>query len=74
MKCFSEEKCSPLPASDYEFEQKMAFVAPWLYQKNKRLLRVPSGSASSYIQILLSIITIFKGNTRREERVFTDAK
>ena len=50
VKCFSEEKCSPLPASDYDFEQKMAFVAPWLYKKNKRMLRVPSGLQPHHLQ------------------------
>lgn len=50
VKCFSEDKCSPLPASDYEFEQKMAFVAPWLYQKNRRLLRVSSGLQPHHLQ------------------------
>ena len=38
VKCYSEERCQALPArnSEHAFNQKMAFVAPWLYEKGKK--------------------------------------
>jgi len=50
VKCYSEQKCSPLPASDYSFEQKMAFVSPWLYEKRKKIIKVPSGLQQHHMQ------------------------
>ena len=40
VKCYNEEKCSPLPASDYSFDQKMAFVSPWLFEKRKKISKL----------------------------------
>ena len=42
VKCYSEDRCQALPAPgiDYSFKQKMAFVAPWLYEKNKKVGRL----------------------------------
>lgn len=39
VKCYSEERCQAIPAAaiDHSFKQKMAFVAPWLYQKGKKV-------------------------------------
>ena len=39
VKCYNEERCQalPSPSIDFNFEQKMAFVAPWLYEKNRKL-------------------------------------
>ena len=39
VKCYNEERCQalPSPSIDYHFQQKMAFVAPWLYKKNRKL-------------------------------------
>lgn len=39
LKCFSEDRCQALPArgEDFSFNQKMAFVAPWLFEKNKKI-------------------------------------
>ena len=39
VKCYSEERCQAIPAAaiDHLFKQKMAFVAPWLYQKGKKV-------------------------------------
>lgn len=39
VKCYNEERCQalPSPSIDFNFEQKMAFVAPWLYKQNKKL-------------------------------------
>ena len=39
VKCYSEERCQALPArnADHAFKQKMAFVAPWLYEKGKKV-------------------------------------
>lgn len=39
VKCYSEERCQALPArnSEHAFNQKMAFVAPWLYEKGKKM-------------------------------------
>ncbi|XP_057309650.1 uncharacterized protein LOC130647712 [Hydractinia symbiolongicarpus] len=50
VKCYSEEKCAPLPASDYGFEQKMAFVSPWLFDKRKKIIKVPSGLQPHHMQ------------------------
>lgn len=42
VKCYSEDRCQALPAPgvDYSFKQRMAFVAPWLYKKNKKVGRL----------------------------------
>ncbi|XP_065658327.1 uncharacterized protein LOC100215004 isoform X1 [Hydra vulgaris] len=56
VKCYSEEKCVPLPASDYAFEQKMAFVSPWLFEKEKKLIKVPSGLQQHHLQCTQSKI------------------
>jgi len=56
VKCYSEKKCSPLPASDYTFEQKMAFVSPWLYDRKKRVMKVPSGLQQHHLKCTQSKI------------------
>lgn len=52
VKCFSEEKCSPLPASsaDYNFEQKMMFVSPWKFTEKAKIATVPSGLQQHHMQ------------------------
>jgi len=39
VKCYSEDRCQAIPAAtiDHSFKQKMAFVAPWLFEKNKKV-------------------------------------
>lgn len=56
VKCYNEERCQALPSPSihYNFEQKMAFVAPWLYKKNKKLVTVPSGQSPHHIQCVQS--------------------
>ncbi|XP_066922325.1 uncharacterized protein [Clytia hemisphaerica] len=66
VKCYNEEKCSPLPASDYSFEQKMAFVSPWLFDKRKKIMKVPSGLQQHHLQCTQSKVyeksKLFGGN------------
>ena len=52
VKCYNEERCQalPSPSVDFNFEQKMAFVAPWLYKKNRKLVTFPSGQSPHHIQ------------------------
>jgi len=56
VKCYSEERCQALPArsADHTFKQKMAFVAPWLYQKGKKVVKIPSGQSPHHLQCIQS--------------------
>lgn len=60
VKCYTEDKCIPMPASgaDYPFEQKMAFVSPWLYEKDKKIVKVPSGLQQHHLQCTQSKLYI----------------
>lgn len=56
VKCFSEDRCQAIPAAaiDHSFKQKMAFVAPWLYEKNKKVVKIPSGQSPHHLQCIQS--------------------
>lgn len=56
VKCYSEERCQALPArnSEHAFNQKMAFVAPWLYEKGKKTVKIPSGQSPHHLQCIQS--------------------
>lgn len=56
VKCYSEERCQAIPAAaiDHSFKQKMAFVAPWLYQKGKKVVKIPSSQSPHHLQCVQS--------------------
>ncbi|XP_078382003.1 uncharacterized protein LOC144664683 isoform X2 [Oculina patagonica] len=56
VKCYSEDRCQAIPAAaiDHTFKQKMAFVAPWLYEKNKKVVKIPSGQSPHHLQCIQS--------------------
>ncbi|XP_032225604.2 uncharacterized protein LOC116608506 [Nematostella vectensis] len=63
VKCYSEDRCQALPArgEEYSFKQKMAFVAPWLFEKNKKIVSVPSGKSPHHLHCVQS--KLFEGST-----------
>jgi hypothetical protein len=66
VKCFSEDRCQALPARgvDFSFGQKMAFVAPWLFEKNKKI-----GMYSKMIKIA-KIVQVDGSKSVMEKRLY----
>lgn len=58
VKCYEEERCQAIPArnADHAFKQKMAFVSPWLYEKGKKVVKIPSGQSPHHLQCVQSKI------------------